>query len=86
MRDGLPGALIERDSLPPQSQTLSKATDAHILARLSVDQSWVTNVQIIVLDEADVLSPASIMVVELAKRRSWPAFPELASLSIHSGS
>ena len=31
-----------------------------------------TNVQIIVLDEADVLSPASIMVVELAKRRRWP--------------
>ena len=68
LRDGLPGALISRDSRPPASGVLSKATDGHIPARLSIDASWTENIQGGVFDEVEVLS-SSLWILERAQNR-----------------
>lgn len=59
-RDALPGETLLRGMETPTQAQSCRSTDGHTLARFASDKFWLATLPLMFIDEADVLSPASI--------------------------
>lgn len=59
-RDSLPGETLLRGMETPTQAQSCRSTDGHTLARFASDKFWLATLPLMFIDEADVLSPASI--------------------------